>query len=441
VFVRLLVLLAHGVFAVFFPLAVLAEATFSVRLNLALCPEYRRGGVTLEVNYRSSPGGALSDAPIASQSIDAAANTAVLEIVLPATFGTTSLEVLAFCRSASGLGHPSAAASISFCSVLSTRDSDGDGAADSSEDLDCSGSFTAGDASNLFLWDSDGDGVNDSTELDAHTNPLNPASTPRPLVLLTAVFDPDGDGNSNPLFFRHGEWQIADYPSHGQSVTYHFGEADDLPFTFEPRKRNSDIGVVRREGNVLVWYFHGAGLELLDSSALTHLAFGQVGDLIVPGPWEEAGVTNPAVARLVGERWIFSIYRLNRTTRTLELGVRGDLPRAGDFDGDGRYDAAVYRASDSTLYFIRSTDGTTGVIATGLSPEAGLQRFVPVYPSPCTAIAHDTAQSLLNYYRVEGSDVCAIVDHGTATRSYHPANDPAVPTVGVQWGQAGDHLG
>jgi len=40
------------------------------------------------------------------------------------------------------------------------------------------------------------------------------------------------------------------------------------------------------------------------------------------------------------------------------FGTNGDIPVPGDYDGDGRNDAAVFRPSTSTWFAQRSTGGT-----------------------------------------------------------------------------------
>ncbi|MGQ0542491.1 MAG: VCBS repeat-containing protein, partial [Blastocatellia bacterium] len=47
----------------------------------------------------------------------------------------------------------------------------------------------------------------------------------------------------------------------------------------------------------------------------------------------------------------------NSTFFAFPFGANGDIPVPGDYDGDGRLDAAVFRAASTTWFVNRSTAG------------------------------------------------------------------------------------
>ena len=107
--------------------------------------------------------------------------------------------------------------------------------------------------------------------------------------------------------------------------------------------------------------------------------FGRLGDVPLPaGDWDGDGKADLAVYRdggIGGQSYFF--YRPSTQPGvdfvSIPWGVAGDKPMRGDFDGDGKLDAAVFRPSDNTWYILQSSDGQVRYENWGLATD----RFVP----------------------------------------------------------------
>jgi hypothetical protein len=116
------------------------------------------------------------------------------------------------------------------------------------------------------------------------------------------------------------------------------------------------------------WYVMGAGGTIQASQQ-----WGSSTDKAVPGDYDGDGKTDFCVFRASAGTW-FIIKSSSGSSYTQEyyyFGTTGDLPRAADFDGDGKSDAAVYRPSNGTWYIRQSSTGNL------VSQQFGISSDVP----------------------------------------------------------------
>ncbi len=130
----------------------------------------------------------------------------------------------------------------------------------------------------------------------------------------------------------------------------------------------TDFAVVRPgAGNGDSYWF------ILNSGDLTQRVeqFGLGGDIPVAGDYQGDEKTDLAVWR--PSNWTFYHSRINGSPTTnfvgIPWGLPGDIPVVGDFDDDGANDAAIFRPSDRTWYIRRSVDGSLFVQQWGLATD------------------------------------------------------------------------
>jgi FG-GAP-like repeat/FG-GAP repeat/Reeler domain len=209
-------------------------------------------------------------------------------------------------------------------------------------------------------------------------------ATIQPLVPTTIVLhhvysDFDGDGKSDASIFRpsDGNWYI----NRSLDNSYYsvaFGTTVDkiAPADYDGDDK-TDIAVWR-EGLPTVAAFY-----ILESTTNTVRIdqFGQTGDMSnVVGDYDGDGKADVAVFRngagSNSQSYLYyrgSLSNPNRDITYVPWGMGGDAPMKGDFDGDGKYDAAVYRPSDQIWYIKNSSNGQMRVDSWGLPSD----KFVP----------------------------------------------------------------
>jgi hypothetical protein len=90
--------------------------------------------------------------------------------------------------------------------------------------------------------------------------------------------------------------------------------------------------------------------------------FGATTDVPVPGDYDGDGKTDAAIFRPSTGLWYGPRTGGNTIVIQMILGQSGDVPVPGDYDGDGKTDPAIYRPSSGLFFAVLSGGGTLGTI-------------------------------------------------------------------------------
>ncbi|HMT08438.1 MAG TPA: VCBS repeat-containing protein, partial [Pyrinomonadaceae bacterium] len=135
---------------------------------------------------------------------------------------------------------------------------------------------------------------------------------------------------------------------------------------------SADLSVTRVDQNTnYVWYsgmrIVNSFVELMDTNpnAYFQQKFGLSTDTKVPGDYDGDGRMDPAVYRASQGLWY--IFGSTSGLTVLQWGLPNDVPVPADYDGDGRTDIATYRAG--VWYVLKSTQGFTGAVTLGTATD------------------------------------------------------------------------
>lgn len=153
--------------------------------------------------------------------------------------------------------------------------------------------------------------------------------------------DYDGDNIADIAVWRDttGVW----YMLRSQSNTFFFqtwGQTGDEPAARDYDGDNkTDITVVRRSGGVMTWYVIGSQLGFYS------FQFGNSTDYICPGDYDGDGKFQAAVQRPGANANAAGTFYIKTEGGfdTYTWGLSNDLVVPGDYDGDGKTDIAVVR--------------------------------------------------------------------------------------------------
>ena len=217
----------------------------------------------------------------------------------------------------------------------------------------------------------------ESIAVDPKGNVYLGGTTPGTLPTTSGAFDTTFNGGTSDAFIAKfnstfndtigvfqptiDQFQLRDSNSSGPAdhlIT--FGQIDDQPVVGDWNGSGTDKPGVFRQST-------GQFLLQISASKIIVVNFGLPGELAVVGDWDGNGIDTPGVFNPVNGLWRLTngINGLNvggstpPGSNTFTFGQGGDLPIAGDWDGNGVDGVGLFRGGNTTFFL---SNGFQGVI-------------------------------------------------------------------------------
>ncbi len=190
------------------------------------------------------------------------------------------------------------------------------------------------------------------------------------------VADFDGDGRTDASVFRGGNWFIQPSSANNPNTFYgvQFGFPSD---TLTPADYDGD-----GETDIAIWRENVSGdlsyFYILESAtnSLRVYQLGNTGDdPSIVGDWDGDGKADLAVYREGVNAGQQSLYYYIPSSASVPFqtiipwGINGDQSLRGDFDGDGKSDAAVFRPSNGVWYVLQSANNQPSYTQWGIATD------------------------------------------------------------------------
>jgi hypothetical protein len=164
-----------------------------------------------------------------------------------------------------------------------------------------------------------------------------------------------------------------------------FGQNGDSPVPGDYDGDGKADVAVYRDGTAAnpqsFWYYRASTGAM--SGEIIGVQWGQDGDTAVPGDWNGDGRHDAAVFRPSPNGGVWFLRNTNGSATIQTWGLATDEVAQGDYDGDGKTDIAVWRPSNGTFYTIDSSTGQPRIIG-----QNGLNKVQPFGDSGDRALAY-----------------------------------------------------